>query len=52
MYKTNIDCSFIQGMVEKLSVPSFIQGMVEIIGTLSKTQPWPTIHLGPTGLGE
>ena len=39
VYKTNIDCSFIWGMVENYF-------------TLGKTQPWPTIHLGPTGLGE
>ena len=39
VYKTNIDCSFIQGMVENYCA-------------LGKTQPWPTIHLGPTGLGE
>ena len=39
VYKTNIDCSFIRGMVENYC-------------TLGKTQPWPTIHLGPTGLGE
>ena len=39
VYKTNIDCSFIQGMVENYC-------------TLSEIQPWPTIHLGPTGLGE
>ena len=39
VYKTNIDCSFIRGMVEKYC-------------TLSKIQPLPTIHLGPTGLGE
>ena len=38
VYKTNIDCSFIQGMVENYC-------------TLSKTQPWP-IHLSPTGRGE
>ena len=39
VYKTNIDCSFIRGMVENYC-------------TLGKIQPWPTIHLGPTGLGE
>ena len=39
VYKTNIDCSFIRGMVENYC-------------TLGKTQPWPTIHLGPTGLSE
>ena len=33
VYKTNIDCSFIRGMVENYC-------------TLGKTQPWPTIHLG------
>ena len=33
MYETNIDCSFIQGMVENYC-------------TLDKIQPWPTIHLG------
>ena len=38
VYKTNIDCSFIPGMVENYC-------------TLGKTQPWPTIHLG-MGLGE
>ena len=37
VYKTNIDCSFIRGMVENYC-------------TLGKTQSWPTIHLGPTGL--
>ena len=37
VYKTNIDCSFIRGMVENYC-------------TLGKIQPWPTIHLGPTGL--
>ena len=37
--KTNIDCSFILGMVENYC-------------TLDKIQPLPTIHLGPTGLGE
>ena len=39
VYKTNIDCSVIRGMVENYC-------------TLGKTQPWPTIHLDPTGLGE
>ena len=39
VYKTNIDCSFIRGMVENFC-------------TLGKIQPCPTIHLGPTGLGE
>ena len=39
VYKTNIDCFFIWGMVENYC-------------TLGKIQPWPTIHLGPTGLGE
>ena len=39
VYKTNIDCSVIRGMVENYC-------------TLGKIQPWPTIHLGPTGLGE
>ena len=39
VHKTNIDCSFIWGMVENYC-------------TLGKTQPWPTIHLDPTGLGE
>ena len=39
VYKTNIDCSFIRGMVENYC-------------TLGKIQPWPTVHLGPTGLGE
>ena len=39
VYKTNIDCSFIRGMVENYC-------------TLGKIQPWPTIHLGPAGLGE
>ena len=39
VYKTNIDCTFIRGMVENYC-------------TLGKIQPWPTIHLGPTGLGE
>ena len=39
VYKTNIDCSFIRGMVENYC-------------TLSKIQPWPTIQLGPMGLGE
>ena len=33
VYKTNIDCSFIRGMVENYC-------------TLGKTQHWPTIHLG------
>ena len=33
VYKTNIDCSFIRGMVENYC-------------TLGKIQPWPTIHLG------
>ena len=32
-YKTNIDCSFIRGMVENYC-------------TLGKIQSWPTIHLG------
>ena len=35
--KTNVDCSFIQGMVENY-------------WTLGKIQPWPTIHLHPMGL--
>ena len=35
VYKTNIDCSFIRGMVENYC-------------TLCKIQPLPTIHLGPT----
>ena len=39
VYKTNIDCSFIRGMVENYC-------------TLGKIQPLPTIHFGPTGLGE
>ena len=39
VYKTNTDCSFIRGMVKNYC-------------TLGKIQPWPTIHLGPTGLGE
>ena len=39
MHKTNIDCSFIRGMLENYF-------------TLGKIQPWPTIHFGPTGLGE
>ena len=39
VYTINIDCSFIQGMVEKC-------------GTLGKIQPWPTTPLGPTGLGD
>ena len=39
VYKTNIDCSFIREMVENYC-------------TLGKIQPWPTIHLGPTGFGE
>ena len=39
VYKTGIDCFFIRGMVENYC-------------TLGKIQPWPTIHLGPTGLGE
>ena len=39
VYKTNVDCSVIQGMVENYC-------------TLSKIQTWPTIHLGRTGLGE
>ena len=39
VYKTNIDFSFIRGMVENFC-------------TLGKIQPWPTIYLGPTGLGE
>ena len=39
VYKTNIDCSLIRGMVENYC-------------TLGKPQPWPTIDLGPTGLGE
>ena len=34
VYKTNIDCSYIRGMVENYC-------------TLSKIQPWPTIHLSP-----
>ena len=33
VYKTNIGCSFIRGMVENYC-------------TLGKIQPWPTIHLG------
>ena len=39
VYKTNIDCSFIRRMVENNC-------------TLGKIKPQPTIHLGPTGLGE
>ena len=39
VYKTNIDCSFIQGMVENYC-------------TFRKIQPWPTIQRGPTGLSE
>ena len=39
VYRTNIDCSFIRGMVENYC-------------TLGKIQPLPTIYLGPTGLGE
>ena len=39
VYKTNIDCSFICGMVENYC-------------TLGKIQAWPTNHLGPTGIGE
>ena len=39
VYKTYIDCYFIQGMVENYC-------------TLGKIHPWPTIHLGPTGLSE
>ena len=39
VYKTNIDCSFIWGMVENYC-------------TLGKIPPLPTIHLGPMGLGE
>ena len=39
VYKTNIDCIFILGMVENYC-------------TLGKIQPWPTIHFGPVGLGE
>ena len=35
VYKTNIDCFFIRGMVENYC-------------TLGKIQPWPTIHLGPS----
>ena len=34
VYKTNIDFSFIRGMIENYC-------------TLGKIQPWPTIHLGP-----
>ena len=37
VYKTNIACSFIQGMAEKYC-------------TLCKTQPGPTIHLGNDNL--
>ena len=39
VYKTDIDYSF-------------IRGMIEIYSTSGKIQPWPTIHLGPIGLGE
>ena len=39
VYKTNIG-------------RSFIREMVEIYCTLGKIQPGPTIHLGPTGLGD
>ena len=39
VYKTNIDCSFIRGMVENYCI-------------LGKIQPWPTINLGPMDLGE
>ena len=39
VYKTNIDCSFIRGMVENYC-------------TRGKIQPLPTIHLGPRDLGE
>ena len=39
VYKTNIDCSFIRGMVENYCI-------------LGKIQPLPTIPLSPTGLGE
>ena len=39
VYKTNTDCSFIREMVENYC-------------TLGKIQPWPPIHLDPTGLGE
>ena len=38
VYKTNIDCTFIRGMVENYC-------------TLGKVQPLPIIHLGPAGLG-
>ena len=33
VYKTNIACAFIRGLVENYN-------------TLGKIQPWPTIHLG------
>ena len=39
VHKTNIDCSFTREMVKNYC-------------TLGKIQPWPTIHLGPTGLSE
>ena len=39
VYKTNIDSSFVRGMVENYCA-------------LGKIQPWPPIHLGPAGLGE
>ena len=39
VYKTIIDCSSIWGMVENYC-------------TLGKIQPWPIIHLGPTGHDE
>ena len=39
VYKTKSDCSFIRGMEENYC-------------TLGKIQPWPTIHLGPTGFSE
>ena len=32
--------------------PALIWEMVEIYCHLGKVQPWPIIHLGPTGLGE
>ena len=35
VYKTNLDCSLIRGMVENYC-------------TLGQIQPWPTIHLGLT----
>ena len=39
VYKTNIDCFFVGGMVENYC-------------TLDKIQPWHTIHLCPSGLDE